>query len=48
MKNFNSIREADLLDNWCRILKTKDKTATIPKSFDEALKYFGTDSFQVN
>jgi hypothetical protein len=48
MKDFNEIREADLLDNWCRILRTKDTTATIPKSFDEALKYFGTNAFQVD
>jgi hypothetical protein len=46
MKDFNVIREADLLNNWCKILKTKDKTATIPKSYDEALKYFNTDKFQ--
>jgi len=46
MKSFNKIREADLLDNWCKILKTKDTQATIPKSFDEALKYFGTNEFQ--
>ena len=24
MKDFNKIREADLLDNWCKILKKKD------------------------
>ena len=47
MKEFNLIREADLLDNWCKILKKKDVTAKIPKSFDEALKYFETDAFQV-
>jgi len=47
MKEFNKIREADLLNNWCKILKTKDKTASIPKSYEEALKYFNTDKFQV-
>ena len=47
MKKFNVIREADLLDNWCKILKTKDKSATIPKTYEEALSYFETDKFQV-
>ena len=47
MTEFNRIREADLLDNWCRILKTRDKQATIPTTYEEALKYFDTDKFQV-
>ena len=47
MKDFNEIKEADLLDNWCKILKKRDLDAKIPASFEEALKYFNTDSFQV-
>ena len=46
MAQFNKIREADLLNNWCKILKRKDKTASIPKSYEEALKYFNTNEFQ--
>jgi hypothetical protein len=48
MKNFNKIREADLLDNWCRIIKSKSEKATVPKSYEEALKYFNTDTFTVS
>ena len=47
MKEFNKIREADLLDNWCKILQTKDKQTNTPKTYEEALKYFETETFQV-
>ena len=47
MKLFNYLREADLLSNWCQILKKKDKTATIPNTYMEALSYFNTQEFQV-
>ena len=46
MKDFNYVREADLLDNWCKILKLKDKQATIPESYEKALQYFGVSEFQ--
>lgn len=46
MKKFNSIREADLLNNWCQILRNIKKT-NIPKTYDEAKAYFNVTSFQI-
>ena len=40
MKRFNRIKEANMLDNWCRILKHPTSGSTVPVSFDQALKYF--------
>ena len=39
MKRFNYVKEADLLDNWCRVLKKEDDKAKIPVSYEEALDY---------
>jgi hypothetical protein len=36
MEEFNKIREADLLTNWCKIIKRIDK-CPIPESFEKAL-----------
>ena len=44
MKEFNRIKEADLLDNWCKISRQINK-AQIPKTYEKALAYFGTKSF---
>jgi hypothetical protein len=40
MKSYNKVKEADLLDNWCRVLKHETRGATMPGSFEEALAYF--------
>lgn len=45
MKSFNVIREADLLNNWCTILK-RIKKSKIPDSYKEALEYFNVTYFQ--
>ncbi len=47
MQDFNKIREADLLSNWCDILKKKDKDSKIPDTYQESLSYFNTQEFQV-
>ena len=47
MQDFNKIREADLLSNWCNILKKKDKYSKIPDTYQESLSYFNTQEFQV-
>lgn len=46
MKWFNGLRESDLLENWCKILKRLNKTQ-MPSSYDESLKYFNMKDFQV-
>ncbi len=40
MKNFNKVKEANILDNWCRVLKHDTKDSNIPMSFQEAVEYF--------
>lgn len=45
MKAFNYVKEADLLDNWCRVLKKKDAKSKIPASYQEALDYFNVKTF---
>ena len=40
---FNLVREANLLDSRCKILKKNDTIAIIPKSYNKALKYFKTN-----
>lgn len=47
MKHFNSIKEANMLDNWCRILKRDTRHSTIPESYSKALDYFGISQIQV-
>ena len=46
MKWFNGVRETDLLNNWCQIIKRLNKTQ-IPSSYNESLKYFNIEDFQV-
>jgi hypothetical protein len=46
MKWFNGLRETDLLENWCQIIKRLNKTQ-IPSSYNESLKYFNMEDFQV-
>ena len=46
MNWFNGLRETDLLENWCQIIKRLNKTQ-IPRSYNESLKYFNIDDFQV-
>jgi hypothetical protein len=43
MEQFNKIREADLLTNWCKILKKVNKSP-IPDSYEKALIYFNISS----
>ena len=43
---FNRIKEADVLENWCQILRRLNKTR-VPSSYDEALRYFQMKDFQV-
>jgi len=43
MEEFNKIREADLLTNWCKIIERINKSP-IPESFENALKYFNITS----
>jgi hypothetical protein len=40
MKSYNRVKEAHLLDNWCRVLKHETRNSIMPKSFQEALVYF--------
>jgi hypothetical protein len=40
MKKYNKVREAILIDNWCRVLKHDTRDQSIPKSFNEAMSYF--------
>lgn len=46
MKWFNSLRETDLLENWCKIIKRLNKTQT-PSSYNQSLLYFEMKDFQV-
>ena len=39
MKKHNLIREADLLNNWCKITKSLVKSPKIPDSYEQALSY---------
>lgn len=43
---FNRLKEADLLENWCQVLRGLNKTQ-MPRSYDHALKYFNIKDFQV-
>lgn len=51
MEWFNKLREADLLENWCRLLKSpkfhSGNFSHIPTSYNESLKYFEVDRFEV-
>ena len=40
MKQHNKIREADLLNNWCRITKKLSDEQNIPTSYKKALQSF--------
>ena len=44
MKKFNLVKETDLLDNWCKISRDL-RSPVMPKSYQEALDYFGTNKF---
>ena len=44
MKKFNLVKETDLLDNWCKVSRDLISPA-MPKSYQEALDYFGTNKF---
>jgi hypothetical protein len=44
IKRFNKIKETDLLNNWCKILK-KINRSTIPENYYKSLEYFNTSSF---
>ena len=46
MRWFNGLREADLLENWCKVIKKLNKTQ-MPSSYEESLKYFNMNDFQV-
>ena len=45
IKEYNKLKQADLLNNWCKILK-KVNRSPIPNSYKEALDYFGTSYIQ--
>lgn len=45
MERFNYVKEADLLDQWCKVLRLKDKSASIPRSYETALSYFNVSFF---
>lgn len=45
MKQHNLVKEADLLNNWCRLTKSMPKVQDIPESYEKALAYFGVDNF---
>ena len=45
MKQHNLVKEADLLNNWCRATKSMVKVQSIPESYEKALAYFGVDNF---
>lgn len=47
MKEYNKLRQAFMLDNWCRILKSLPKEQPIPKSYQEALSYFNMTTVQI-
>lgn len=43
MYEFNKIRQAYVLDNWCRLIKTRlsrRKQQSMPESFEQAVSYF--------
>jgi hypothetical protein len=49
MSKFNKIKEANMLANWCQILKKQDTNqAKIPNSYKGALKYFDIDRIHIN
>ena len=47
MKAYNKIKETDLLDNWCQIIKKTQKFQPIPNSYKEALDYFNITHVQI-
>ena len=47
MKAFNKIRQAYVLDNWCKIIRSLPKDQPIPSSYEESLKYFDMTSVQI-
>lgn len=51
MRWANRLREADLLENWCRVLKSLQPRGNfskiMPSSYNKSLDYFGLTSFQV-
>ena len=49
MKEFNKIRQAYVLDNWCRIIRniSPAEDQSIPDSFQSALSYFDMKNVQV-
>ena len=47
MSEFNKVRQAYVLDNWCRIIKSVPKVQPIPNSYDEALSYFNMKTVQI-
>lgn len=50
MSEFNQVRQAYVLDNWCRVLKrlpTGDTQQPVPESYEQALAYFQMSSVQV-
>jgi len=46
MKEYNKVRQAYALDNWCRIIKSLPKEQPIPNSYEEALSYFRMESVE--
>lgn len=49
MKWFNKLREADLLNNWCSVLKELKNSSfsVMPSSYNESLKYFDLNRFHL-
>ena len=48
MKAHNLVKEADLLNNWCRLTKAIAKSPRTPASYEEALAYYNVKSFENN
>jgi len=48
MKAHNLVKEADLLNNWCRLTKAIAKSPKTPASYEEALAYYNVKSFENN
>ena len=47
MKAYNKIKETDLLDNWCQIIKKTPKFQSIPSNYNEAMNYFNLTNVQI-
>ena len=47
MEKHNKIREADLLINWCKLIKSLN-SSVMPNSFKEALDYFNISNLNLN